>query len=291
MRMVYHIGVHGTDGDRMLKTLLNNRAWLSKNRTEVVTPNRHRGIFDEALAALNGGAATAEMEQIMLDAVLDSDDPRRIVCTSAGFLGVPARAIGPEGLYPQAGARIAALANLFPSATSEFFVAIRNPATLIPEVLALMPDGGDYAALMGDTDPETLSWLPAVQRMAKGAQGRRLVVWCHEDVPLIWPDVTRMVGGMPPDVPLSGGLLYMHELLGDQGLRQLRGDLTGRDLSISARRDVFADHLGRNALADVVDQQIDLPGWTQDRVDRITARYHADLAQIAALPGVEFILP
>ena len=290
-QVVYHIGVHGTDGDRMLKTLLNNRAWLLKHRTEVVTPNRHRGIFEEALAALNGGASTPEMEQIMGDAVLDSDDPRRVIFTTPSFMGTPARAIGPDGLYPQAGARIAALANLFPSAQSEFFLALRNPATLIPEILSQIP-GGDYAALMQGVDPLTLSWRPSVQRMARGAQGRRLVIWCHEDVPLIWPEVVRMVGAMPPEVPLSGALLYMHELLGDRGLQQLRGALAGRDLmSIGARRDIFAEQLARNALPEMLDQPIDLPGWTQATVDAITRRYHEDLAQIAVLPGVEFVMP
>ncbi|MDO5705045.1 MAG: hypothetical protein Q4G49_08240 [Paracoccus sp. (in: a-proteobacteria)] len=288
MQVAYHIGVHGTDGDRMLKTLLNNRGWLLTNRTEVVTPNRHRGVFEEALAALNGGAATPEMEDIMLDAVLDSDDPRRVIFTSASFLGVPARAVGPEGLYPQIGARIAALANLFPSATAEFLVAIRNPATLIPDVVAL--HGGDYGSLMGGVDPLTLTWLPTVQRMAAGAQGRRLVVWCHEDVPLIWPDVVRLVGGIPDDAPLPGGLLYLHEILGDQGLRELRAALAGRNLSVGERRDLYSDHLQRNALPEMVEQEITLPGWTQETVDQISARYYDDLAQIAALSGVEFVV-
>ncbi|MDO5630727.1 MAG: hypothetical protein Q4G22_02700 [Paracoccus sp. (in: a-proteobacteria)] len=288
MQMVYHIGVHGTDGDRMLKTLLNNRGRLLRDRTEVVTPNRHRGVFEEALAALNGGPATPEMEQIMQDAVLDSDDPLRVICTSPGFLGVPSRAIGPEGLYPQAGARIAALTNLFPSAGAEFFVAIRNPVTLIADVLDL--HGGDYASLMGGVDPLSLSWLTAVQRMAAGAQGRRLVVWCHEDAPIIWPDVVRLVGGLPPSEPLPGGLLYMHEMLGDQGLRELRGALAGRELPVSQRRDLYAEHLQRNALPHMVEQDIALPGWTQETVDQITARYYQDIPQIAALPGVEFIL-
>ncbi|MDO5612298.1 MAG: hypothetical protein Q4G14_03535 [Paracoccus sp. (in: a-proteobacteria)] len=288
MQMVYHIGVHGTDGDRMLKTLLNNRGRLLRDGTEVVTPNRHRGVFEEALAALNGGPATPEMEQIMLDAVLDSDDPQRIICTSPGFLGVPSRAIGPEGLYPQAGARIAALANLFPSGGAEFFVAIRNPATLIADVLAL--HGGDYTSLMGGVDPLSLSWLTAMQRMAAGAQGRRLVVWCHEDAPIIWPDIVRLVGGLPASEPLPGGLLYMHELLGDQGLRELRGALSGRELPVSQRRDLYAEHLQRNVLPHMVEQEITLPGWTQDTVDQVSARYYQDIPRIAALPGVEFIL-
>ena len=37
---------------------------------------------------------------------------------------------------------------------------------------------------------------------------------------------------------------------------------------------------------DAMETAIILPGWTQDRVDRMTAAYDEDVAEIAALPGV-----
>lgn len=291
MQVVYHIGVHGTDGDRMLKTLLNNRDWFLKNRTEIVPPTRHRGVFEDAMAALNGGKATPEMEQTMQDAVLDTQDPRRVVFSTPALLGVSARVAGTGGLYPQAAVRVAALANLFPSATAEFFVAMRNPATLLTVLAAHMrPDVADQ--MLQAVDPAQLSWLAAMQRIAQGAQGRRLVVWCHEDVPLIWPEVVRMVGGMGADVPLAGALLYMHEILGDKGLKKLRGELSARDqMTIVDRRDIFLRELAIHALPGALDQTVDLPGWTQHTVDAVTDRYYADVAQIAALPGVEFVIP
>lgn len=39
MEMVFHLGVHGTDGDRLLKTLLNNRDQLFREQAEVVPPH------------------------------------------------------------------------------------------------------------------------------------------------------------------------------------------------------------------------------------------------------------
>ena len=291
MQMVFHMGVHGTDGDRLLKTLLNNRAALQKVGAEVVTPNRHRGLFDEALKSLNGGTATPEMEQIMLDAMLESDHPSRVIMSSPTFMGAPGRAVGREGLYPQMGLRAAALSRLFPSAQTEFFVAIRNPAVLLSEVLTQFTGGG-YDALMQGCDPLQLRWRPAIQRLVRAAQGRRVVVWCHEDVPLIWPEVVRLVGALPATVPLSGGILYMQELLGDAGVALLRDAMAGRDqMTVRQRRDLYAGMLADHALPDAVEQSIDLPGWTQETVDHVTRAYHADLAEIAVLPGVEFVLP
>lgn len=291
MQMVFHVGVHGTDGDRLLKTLLNNRGALQKVGTEVVVPNRHRDVFDEALKSLNGGTATPEMEQIMLDAILDSDHPQRVVMSTPTFMGAPGRAVGQEGLYPQIGMRVAALARLFPSARTEFLVALRNPATLLAEVLPQF-SGGGYDDLMQGCQPLQLRWRAAIQRLVRAAQGRRLVLWCHEDVPLIWPEVVRLAGGLPQDVPLSGGLLYMHELLGDLGIARLRDAMAGQDqMSVAQRREIYGDMIARHALPGTLDQTIDLPGWTQDVVDKVTQNYRADVAEIAVLPGVEFLLP
>ena len=291
MQMVFHVGVHATDGDRLLKTLLNNRSWLLQNRTEVVPPSHHRGLFEEALMSLNGGSSTPEMEQILLDAVLQHDDTQRVVFSSQTFMGAPGRAVGRDGFYPQIGSRVNALANLFPSAKAEFFVAIRNPATLITDVMREFT-GGDYRVLMQGREPADLRWRDAIQRLVRHAQGRRIVMWCHEDVPLIWPEIVRLAANMPPDAPLLGALVYMHELLGDAGLAQLRTALGGRDqLSVPQRRKIYGQILADHALPGKLDQAVDLPGWTQDLVDEVTAQYRADVAEIACLPGVEFILP
>lgn len=291
MQMVFHVGVHGTDGDRLLKTLLKNRAPLRKAGTEVVLPKRHQGIFDEALKSLNGGTATPDMEQIMLDAILDNDDPSRVVMSTPTFMGAPGRAVGQAGLYPQIGTRAAALAQLFPSAQAEFFVALRNPATLLTEVLPQF-GGNGYDDLMQGCHPLQLRWREAIQRLVRAVQGRRLVLWCHEDVPLIWPEVLRLVAGLPQDVPLSGGLSYMQDLLGELGLARLRDAMAGHDqMSVAQRREIWGDMISRHALPGTLDQDVDLPGWTQDMVDKVTQNYRADVAEIAVLPGVEFILP
>lgn len=291
MKIAFHLGVHTTDGDRMVRTLVNNRASLAKSRTEIVPQNRHQGIFEEALKALQGGKATPDMEQIMLDSVLEQDDTERMVCSSPAFLGAASRALGPEGLYPSAGTRIRALNSLFPSAETEYFIALKNPATLVGDLLS-RASPRDLEALTEDAGPARLSWLATVQNIAQAAQGRRLVLWCHEDVPLIWPDVARLVGGIAPEGELSGGLLYMHELLGDQGLGHLRKALATQDqMTVTARRKIYAEQLAQHALPGMADQPIEVPGWSQETVDAVTQRYHWEINQIAVLPEVEFVLP
>lgn len=292
MHIVFHAGAHATDGDRLLKALLNNRDLLSQRATEVVTPNRFRSLIEEALMSLQGGEATPEIEEILLDALVERDDARRVILSSPALLSPPTQGVTTRGLYANAGARLAALAHLFPSAEVEIFIGLKNPAMLLRVLMAQSSRDG-YEAFMQGREPIDLSWGEAMRDIVSSLQGRhRLVVWCHEDVPLIWPEILRLVGDLPPDAPLKDTLIYVQELVGAKGIEALRREMAGRDqLSIAARRALHADFIARHALPDKLEEVVEFPGWTQELVDQITAQYHADVGEIAVLPGVEFIIP
>lgn len=291
MQIVFHCGVHGTDQDGFLKTLFQNRDWLTKNGVEAVSRSRHRGIFEKALGALNGGPATRDMEEMMLDAILENDNTQRVICSQPGFLGMPTRTISKEGLLATAGEKMAALANLFPSAQIEFFLALKNPATLLPYVVNNIPDR-NYEQIFSGIPPESLRWGPTIRRIQQRIGKHRLVLWCHEDTPLIWPEVMRRVATMPGDVPLKAGLQVLGDILHPDGIRMIRDEMSKHErMTIATRRDIFAEALASHAIADKIETTIDLPGWDQNLVDEITDNYNRDLAEIAVLPNLEFIAP
>lgn len=291
MQIVFHCGVHGTDHDGLLKTLLQNRDWLVQNGIEVVSRNRHRGVFEGALNSLRGGPATPDMEEMMLDAILENDGTQRVICSQPGFLGMANRALTPEGLMRHSGERMAAIANLFPSAQVEFFIGLKNPATLIPYCLSQIKDRS-YQDVMAGVDLRDMRWAPTVRDMVSAARGRRLVIWAHEDTPLIWPEVVRAISTMPGDVPLKAGLLILGEILQPEGIRFIRDEMAAQErVTIAARRDIFARALQQFVRPEMIETTVTLPGWTQDTIDELTAIYDRDLAEIAGLPGVEFIAP
>lgn len=291
MQVAFHCGVHGTDLYRMVKTLLQNRDWLLRNGIEPLTPNSHRDVFLEATNALQGVPATPEMQQVMLDTLLEVDDPRRMICSTPTFLGTIRRVISPEGLYAGAGEKMAALANLFPDAEVEFFLALKNPATLIPFVVE-QKNSPPYAELMAGIDPVQLSWAAAMRRILAALPAHRVIVWCHEDTPLIWPEVVRRIATMPSDVPLKAGLQILGDIMQPEGIHMIRDALAREErLTVAARRRIFTQALEKHALPEHLDIDINLPGWTQELVDQITVQYDRDVAEIAALPGIEFITP
>lgn len=291
MQIAFHLGVHGTDDDQLVRSLLQNRQPLAAAGTEIPAPNRYRPVLSEALGALNGAAASKSMQDLVLDAVLDHESPRRVVFSNRAFLGLPFRAITPDGLYSASPARVASLIGLFPDSPVEFFIALRNPATLIPYIIDAV-SGARYDRMFASFAPDVLRWNIAAQRIVQAAQGRRVVFWCHEDTPLIWPEVMRSVAAVGHEVPLTGEHIFADAAMLPQGANWLRGAIESRrPRSIRERRDITAEALIQFQNPAVTEMTLDLPGWTQEYVNHLTALYDSDVAEIAALPGVEFILP
>lgn len=291
MQVVFHCGVHGTDNFRVLKTLRQNQEWLQSNGVEVVMPAQHRNVFADAIGNLRGFPATPEMESTIMDAVLETDEPRRAIFSTPTFFGKPEQAFSPNGLYDRAAATMVALANLFPSAEIEFFIALKNPATLIPFAIN-RGEGITYEQVMQGIQPEKLRWAPTLRQIIAALPGHRIVVWCNEDTSLIWPEVIRRIATMPADVPLKAGLQVLGDILRPEGIQMIREAMENEPrLTIENRRRIFSEALEKYALPEQMETQVDLPGWDQALVDRITAAYDKDVAEIAALTGIEFITP
>lgn len=290
MQVAFHVGVHGTDDDRVLRCLQMNSDLLARRHVEVVPKEVNEPILNEALLALKGGVASPEMEEVVLDALLESDRVNRLVFSRATFLGLPRRAFDGDGLLAPAGPKMRALANIFPAGQCEFFMALKNPATYLPHVLRRAGKQGDEAA--ATLEPEEMRWAPTLRRVLREIGGRRLVLWCNEDTPLIFPEVMRQMIGIPADEPLAGEMLMAERVLTENGRELLAKRLRKkRPASIAERRRITSAVLEEHHDAEAIRFQIDMPGWDQRTVDRITAAYDADVAEIAALPGVEFIAP
>ena len=118
------------------------------------------------------------------------------------------------------------------------------------------------------------------------------MLWCHEDTSLIWPEVVRRIATMPSDVPLKAGLQILGDILRPEGIQMIHDEMAKQErLTVDSRRAIFSAALARHALPEQMEIEVSLPGWTQDLVDRLSDLYDEDVAQIAALPGIEFIAP
>ncbi len=291
MQIVYHLGAHATDEDRLVRALLKNRGTLESMGIVVPSPRLYRQILPRVAKSLKGGPAGPDAQQVILDAVMEADEAERVIFSHEGLICFPVNVISETGFYSMAPQRIAAYSNLFPDAQSEFFLALRNPATLVPALIERAVEGS-YASIMGRTSPMELSWASVVRRILAHMPNIDLTVWCNEDTPLIWPEVLRALAGLSPEDALEGDFDLLAAIMSDEGLAKLKAYLDAHPPEDAAhRRRTTSAFLEKFALPEEIDVEIDLPGWSAELVAAMSKVYADDCDEIAAMPGVNFIAP
>lgn len=292
MEIALHLGVHCTDDERLLRALMKNRSRLTDDGLALPSPRAYRVMLPKLVRSLRGSPAGADVQEMVRDALTGEARPKRLILSHENLSCFPTNAVGPHGLYGGLPQRLAALANIFPADDCTFFVALRNPATLVPEVLS-RAGIDDRGAHLDGIDPLDLRWGPVLKRMLEAVPDARLIFWCNEDTPLLWPDILHGIVGGDGDVPLDGEDDMLTMLLSDEGLAALHSHLAGIEgpIGVAERHEITASFLDRFARPEEMETSVDMPGWSAAMVEEMTLAYDDDVAEVAALPGVEFLLP
>ena len=290
MKVIYHIGLHSTDEDRALRCLLRNDSLLQQRGIVVAQPGRFRPVLREAMIQLKGQPATEEIQDHILEGITEIDAPQRVLFSNDSFLCVPRRAIEGGVLYPLVSERAPWIRNLFPGQPTEFALALRNPATLIPALHARFAAEENFEQYLARLDPEALSWMNMVERLRACVPDARLIVWCNEDSPLIWPDILQALSDLPDPMHLEGINDFIAGLMTEDGFARLESYLDGHPASgVAHWRKIVSAFLDKFALADAVEEEFDLPGWSQERVSILSERYEEDIERIVQMDGIEFL--
>ena len=291
MQIVFHIGAHATDGDRLLRTLLKNREMLASSGIAVPGPARYRGLFHEVLLKLRGQRASSDTQAMLIEELLEGAKARRIVLSYDSLICGPNNIFEGGRLYGRFADKPAWLADLFPDHDVSFAFALRNPATFVPAALALTRDRTLEEFLSG-ADPLQLSWSAATAALTRSVPEAPVTVWCNEDAPLLWPEIVCALAGIDPMTPLRGAFEPLADLMVRDGFMAMRAVLTETPpATAAARRAILADHLEAHARPEAMIEDVNLPGWTNAHVEAVTAAYDSDLAKIVRLPGVHVLLP
>ncbi|MDM7930939.1 hypothetical protein [Tabrizicola sp.] len=288
MRIVYHLGAHCTDEDRLVRCLLKNRAILADQGIMVPSPTRYRKLMRDTAVQLRGQDASEETQAMILEQIMDGDHAERLILSWDSFLSFPAWAVR-GSLYVFAGERIRAFTRIFPGIEAEFHMAIRNPATFLPALQSKVNAKGSDDILR-KMDPLYLRWSDAVQQILAQNPGVSLTIWCDEETPLIWPEVLQAVSGHAPDTVLADADELLSMIMSDIGMARMKAYCSAHPpQSVAQRRRVVSAFLEKFARQDRIEMEIDLPGWTDDTVAAMTSRYMEDVERIRRLPGVRVI--
>ncbi len=252
-------------------------------------PSRYRGVLAQVVGKLGGAKASAETQDIMLEAFMDVDEAERLVLSQDNFLGVSKRALEHGQLYHLAADKVTRLRNLFPDNPVEFHIGIRNMATFIPAIFE-QNDGGNFADFMKGVNPLELFWSDVILAIREAVPDCPVTVWCNEDTPLIWPEVMHEVAGVEPHLRLKGGFDVLSEIMAKEGMSRLRTYLSSHaPLNEIQRRRILSAFLDKYALEYAVEEELDLPGWTAELTTELTVNYDDDVLEISRLPGVTML--
>lgn len=288
MRIAYHIGAHCTDEEKLLRCLLKNRGPLSEQGILVPGPSRYRVALRDAMVQLKGEFADEAMQASLLEQIMEADAAKRMVLSWDSFMAFPQWALR-RSLYPNGPERLRALTRIFPQIETELFLAIRNPAGFLPAMIARQKDRS-YEDVVEGTDPLALRWSDLIARIRSVNPEVPLTVWCDEDSPLIWPELLQAISGHAPGTVLEGADDFLATIMTPRGFTRLKAHLgTIPPADIEARRRAVAGYLQRFALPEQVETEVDLPGWTEAYVERLTEGYDRDMERIADIPGVRLI--
>jgi hypothetical protein len=290
MRIVYHLGVHCTDEDRLVRCLLKNRATLADQGIAVPSPTRYRKLLRDTATQLRGHPASDETAAMILDQITEEPDADRLILSWTSFLSFPAYAVG-DMLYGQGGERLRGFTRIFPDNEAEFHMAIRNPASFLPDLRQRALGKGHEDILRG-VDPLRLRWSDTIRAIKDANPGVPLTVWCDEDTPLIWPEILQSIADHAEETRLEDDEELLADLMTEAGL--LRYKTYCREhppQSVAQRRRIVTAFLEKFGRPEKMAADAGVPGWSEDLVDELTQAYLRDIGRIVRIPGVRFIEP
>lgn len=290
MRIVYHLGAHCTDEERLLRCLLKNRGVLAEEGIIVPGPAKYRTLLRDTAMSLKGQAATQDTQALVLDQIMSESEAERLILSWDNFLGYAQGAVR-RGIYSSGAERMHAFGLIFPDIESEFHLAIRNPATFVPAVFQKQ-SGRSYAEFMDGVDVPSLRWSRLIADLRSINPKVPVTVWCDEDTPLLWPEVLQAVSGHSDDIDLIDSDDLLASIMSADGMQRMASYMqTHPPQNVAQRRRVVSAFLDKFALPDQVDVEIEMEGWTEDLIARTTEAYDQDVSRIMAMDGVTFLAP
>lgn len=291
MQVVFHIGAPCTDLGLLLQSLLKNKQRLAEDAILVPPLMRYRHVLRDTARALKGRPANDEVQDALLDAIVDGAPVDRLILSDPRFICINRLVVQGAQIWPMIERQTTNLRALFPQAQVEFFIAMRNPATLIPALY----ETSHFDSFLEFTDgmqPHAVTWSEMLRRLRMAHPDAPVTVWCNEDTPLLWGEILREIADVPFDLPMKGVDDLIEKIMDKTGFDRLQSYLSDNPPhSEIQRRRIVGAFLDRYAIDTEIEEELDLPGWTPELIDELSLAYDDDMAEIARIPGVTLLSP
>ncbi|SLN29310.1 hypothetical protein AQS8620_00900 [Aquimixticola soesokkakensis] len=287
-----HIGAHFTNGSLLMRSLQKNKAVLKEQGVMVPSTLRYRDLLPAAMKEAKFVPAPRAAQDRLIDAITGPDRPERLVLGYENTICIPDLIFERDRFYRRVEFKSKWLRNTFADYPMEFHLSLRNPASFIPAAANALARRTPYEEFVGNTDLRSVYWSDVVADIRTSCPDVPLTVWAFEDTPMLWPAAMQAVAGVSADLRMVGGFDILSQIMRNEGMMRLRTYLkTHTPANETQRRRILAAFLDKYALEDAMEEEIDLPGWTDELVAELTTNYEEDLEEIEAMPGVQMLLP
>ncbi|GAW36189.1 hypothetical protein RA2_03259 [Roseovarius sp. A-2] len=291
MQVALHAGAHMTDEGRLITCLASNRETLARFGTNVPPTVSYHKLLRDILQLAQKGPLSDEAREVVVDAISTEDVTDRLVLSNHGFFGTPKMAVAGPILYPAADKRLSQFRQIFADDRLELFFGLRNPAMFLPALLHGTPYSS-VARMLDDNDPTAIRWSELIARIRNAHPDLPITVWCNEDTPMIWSQIVREMAGIDATVPITGEFALLSEIMTKPGLQRFNAYVDSHPgMTEVQKRRVIAAFLDKFADEAAIEEELDVPGWTEDVVTRLTELYDEDIYEIQRLDGIQMITP
>ena len=284
-----HIGAPHTDNGQLTWSLRKDVKALSALGVMIRRPGTYKKDVGRLLEKQTKEYVTDEERELLLARIIKKHKVSRLILTDPSFLGVPAWMLNGGRIYQNAGRNTGELRELFRQNRCELFLGIRNPATFVPAVFQSQTLK-TWEEFTGGADLLNLRWSQVVKDILADNPDCPITVWCNEDTPLIWPKILKKVAGIPSTFRFAGEHDILRKVMSEQGVQRLENYLAERpELTEAQRVQVQSLFLKYFHSEEAVEEEIELPGWSQHFVDDMTDVYLDDIAILERMPEITFI--
>lgn len=291
MQIVIHAGVAFTDEGQIIDLFKTNAGLLNEYNVTILGFPAYRRQFRIPLKALRPGSEAGNVREGFLNRLPKNTLIERAIVSTPQFLGELPTTVMDGQFYPLAGQRIAYLGEVFEGMQVELFIALRNPGSFIPRALMSLP-AADRQRVLEETDLSCLSWLTLIDNIRDLAPDVNITLWSDEASPLIRGDVVRTMAGLPENVVLDQEYSLLSSLVSSVGKQEIRTLFeTQPTLARSALRVELGRIFEEFAQPEAIEEELDLPGWSEEIVEAFTELYEQDLEMLQNLPEVRFLAP
>ncbi|MEJ6395195.1 hypothetical protein V8J82_18185 [Gymnodinialimonas sp. 2305UL16-5] len=291
MQVVFHLGAPCTDQDQLILSLLKNRARLAKDNIAVPPPARYRSVIRDTMRVLKGAEANSDVQDSMLEAIIGDAPTDRLILSDPRFVCINRLVIQGAYLWPMIRRTTTQLRNLFPEDQAEFFIGMRDPATLVP-ALFQSSRFTDFEEFTENMQVPAVKWSEMIGRLRKAQPDCPITVWCNEDTPLLWGEIMRAMAGLSADASLDGVDDLVGTIMEPNGFQRMaKWFAENPQTTETQRRRVVAAFLERYARPEDLEETLNLPGWSEDLIESLSDAYDQDMAALSQIPGVRLLTP